>query len=243
MLRGKTAIITGGGQGIGKAITTEFIKHGCNAYVVDLKFPDKEEYYGQVNGNDENCHLIYADITAFDDIKCNVDEIASKDNIDILVNNAGITRDASFRKMTQEDWNAVININLNGTFNMCKAVAPYLTKQRSGKIINMSSASAHGQFGQSNYSASKAGIVGLTKTLALEMAKYNINVNAISPGFTLTEMTAVLPDEIKEKYYDLIPMRRGAEPREIAYLVRFLASEESNFITGQEIMINGGYLM
>ena len=113
----------------------------------------------------------------------------------------------------------------------------------SGKIVNMASASAHGQFGQANYSASKAGIVGLTKTLALELAKYKINVNAISPGFTLTEMTEVIPDEIKQKYFSEIPLNRGAKPEEIAYLVRFLASGESDFITGQEIMINGGYIM
>lgn len=243
MLNQKTAIVTGGAQGIGKAIVREFIKHGCNVYVIDMNLPEQEAYFAEVNGAEQNCHLLCADITNFDKIKTICDIIGEKGPVDILVNNAGITIDVSFRKMTEEVWQKVIDVNLNGTYHMCKAVVPYMVQNGYGKIVNMASASAHGQFGQANYSASKAGIIGLTKTLALELAKYKINVNAVSPGFTLTEMTAVIPDDIKKKYYSSIPMRRGADPEEIAYLVRFLASGESDFITGQEIMINGGYIM
>lgn len=243
MLYQKTAIVTGGAQGIGKAIVKEFLKNRCKVYVIDLKFADPEGYYADVNGSEENCRLLQADITDFNEICSICDIIAGEGSVDILVNNAGITKDASFRKMTAEIWKKVIDVNLNGTFHMCKAVVPYMIQNGAGKIVNMASASAHGQFGQANYSASKAGIVGLTKTLALELAKYKINVNAISPGFTLTEMTAVIPDEIKQKYFSEIPLNRGAKPEEIAYLVRFLASGESDFITGQEIMINGGYIM
>lgn len=243
MLYQKTAIVTGGAQGIGKAIVKEFLKNQCNVYVIDMKLPEQKTYYADVNGTEQNCRLLCADITNFDEIKKVCDIIAEEASVDILVNNAGITKDASFRKMTEDVWKKVIDVNLNGTFHMCKAVIPYMVQNGSGKIVNMASASAHGQFGQANYSASKAGIVGLTKTLALELAKYKINVNAISPGFTLTEMTSVIPEDIKKKYYNEIPMGRGADPAEIAYLVRFLASGESDFITGQEIMINGGYIM
>lgn len=243
MLNQKTAIVTGGAQGIGKAIVKEFIRNRCNVYVIDLKFTDAETYFGEVGGTEENCHLICGSITDSEKITEIIAEIGEKEAIDIVVNNAGITKDASFRKMTEEFWQKVIDVNLNGTFHMCKAVVPYMIQKGYGKIVNMASASAHGQFGQANYSASKAGIVGLTKTLALELAKYKINVNAVSPGFTLTEMTSVIPENIKKKYYNEIPMGRGADPAEIAYLVRFLASSESDFITGQEIMINGGYIM
>lgn len=243
MLAQKTAIVTGGAQGIGKAIVKEFIKNHCNVYVIDMKIPEQGAYLADVNGTEENCHLLCADITNFDEIITICDIIAEKGPVDILINNAGITKDSSFRKMTEDVWQKVIDVNLNGTFHMCKAVVPYMIQNGAGKIVNMASASAHGQFGQANYAASKAGIIGLTKTLALELAKYKINVNAISPGFTLTEMTAVIPDDIKAKYYKEIPMGRGAAPEEIAYLVRFLASRESDFITGQEIMINGGYIM
>lgn len=243
MLNQKIAIVTGGAKGIGKAIVKEFIRNRCTVYVIDLNFADEKTYLTEVGGSTENCHLIRGSITDAEMIREIINEIGEKDSFDIVINNAGITRDVSFRKMTEELWQSVLDVNLNGTFNVCKAAVPYLVSKGYGKIINMASASAHGQFGQANYSASKAGIIGFTKTLALELAKYNINVNAISPGFTLTEMTSILPEEIKKKYYESIPMGRGAEPEEIAYLVRFLASKESDFITGQEIMINGGYIM
>ena len=241
MLKNKTAIITGGGQGIGKAIVKEFLKNGCKVFVLDMKFPPEDSYYAEVGGTADNCRLVKGDITNLEEITTTINLIASDGPINILVNNAGITKDASFKKMTAEQWQAVINVNLTGTFNMCKAVTPHLIAAGSGKIVNLASASAHGQFGQSNYSASKAGIIGLTKTLALELARYKINVNAISPGFTMTEMTSILPDNVKQKYFDTIPLGRGAEAEEIAYLVKFLSSEESNFITGNEILIDGGY--
>ena len=241
MLKNKTAIITGGGQGIGKSIVKEFLKNGCKVYVLDMKFADKAAYLEEVGGTAETCIPVKGDITNLEEITAAVGRIAQDGPINILVNNAGITKDASFKKMTADQWQAVINVNLTGTFNMCKAVIPHLIEAGAGKIVSLSSASAHGQFGQDNYAASKAGIIGLTKTLALELARYKINVNAISPGFTMTEMTSVLPDNVKQKYFDTIPMGRGAQPEEIAYLVKFLCSEESNFITGNEILIDGGY--
>jgi len=241
MLKNKTAIITGGGQGIGKSIVKEFLKNGCKVYVLDMKFADETAYLEEVGGTAETCIPVKGDITNLEEITSAVDRIAQDGPINILVNNAGITKDASFKKMTADQWQAVINVNLTGTFNMCKAVIPHLIEAGAGKIVSLSSASAHGQFGQANYAASKAGIIGLTKTLALELARYKINVNAISPGFTMTEMTSVLPDNVKQKYFDTIPMGRGAQPEEIAYLVKFLCSEESNFITGNEILIDGGY--
>ena len=241
MLSQKTAIVTGGAQGIGKAIVKEFIKHGCNVYVLDMSLPEEEKYFADVNGTKANCHLMCADVTKSDKIKTICGIIGQKGPIHILVNNAGITKDTSFRKMTEEVWKKVIDVNLNGTYHMCSAVVPYMIQNGYGKIINMASVSAHGQFGQANYAASKAGIIGLTKTLAIELAKYKINVNAISPGFTLTEMTSVIPDNVKQKYFDTIPLHRGAQPEEIAFLVRFLASGESDFITGNEIVIDGGY--
>ena len=241
MLRNKTAIITGGGQGIGKSIVKEFLKNGCKVYVLDMKFADEAVYLDEVGGTAETCIPVKGDITNLEEITAAVERIAQDGPINILVNNAGITKDASFKKMTADQWQAVINVNLTGTFIMCKAVIPHLIEAGAGKIVSLSSASAHGQFGQANYAASKAGIIGLTKTLALELARYKINVNAISPGFTMTEMTSVLPDNVKQKYFDTIPMGRGAQPEEIAYLVKFLCSEESNFITGNEILIDGGY--
>ena len=241
MLKNKTAIITGGAQGIGKAIVKEFLKNGCKVYVLDMKFPDEAAYLADVAGTAETCIPVIGNITNPEEISEAVNKIAEDGPINILVNNAGITRDASFKKMTADQWQTVLDVNLTGTFNMCKAVIPHLIEAGSGKIVSLSSASAHGQFGQANYAASKAGIIGLTKTLALELARYKINVNAISPGFTMTEMTSILPDEVKQKYFDTIPMGRGAQPEEIAYLVKFLCSEESNFITGNEILIDGGY--
>lgn len=241
MLKHKTAIITGGGQGIGKSIVKEFLKNGCKVYVLDMKFSDEAAYLPEVGGTAETCVLVKGNITNLEEITDAVNKIAEDGPINILVNNAGITRDSSFKKMTSDQWQAVLDVNLTGTFNMCKAVIPHLIEAGSGKIVSLSSASAHGQFGQANYAASKAGIIGLTKTLALELARYKINVNAISPGFTMTEMTSVLPDAVKQKYFDAIPMGRGAQPEEIAYLVKFLCSEESNFITGNEILIDGGY--
>ena len=226
--------------------TSQYDCTNCYQYSYGLEIEDVGNTTGLTSKDisditNNQTTIIQNDITNLEEITTTINLIASDGPINILVNNAGITKDASFKKMTAEQWQAVINVNLTGTFNMCKAVTPYLIAAGSGKIVNLASASAHGQFGQANYSASKAGIIGLTKTLALELARYKINVNAISPGFTMTEMTSILPDNVKQKYFDTIPMGRGAEAAEIAYLVKFLSSEESNFITGNEILIDGGY--
>lgn len=242
MLKGKNAIITGGTRGIGKAIAYEFCKNGAS---VILLARTKIDIRGFLDGFAEYraCVKFYQVDISDNELtkKVLTEAIKQLGGIDILVNNAGITRDASFKNLTYSDWYEVIDINLTGAYNVLSAVVPFMIKQRHGKIINISSDSAHGQFGQSNYSASKAGILGLTKTLAIELAKYNINVNSISPGFTLTEMTLALSDKVKKEYFETIPLGRGAEPIEIAYLVRFLASFESDFITGVEIPIDGGY--
>ena len=219
----KIALITGGTRGIGKAIAEKFKDEGI---IVEIT-------------NREN-----ADVSDFDSCGEFVKKIfARHGRIDILVNNAGITNDSLFLRMSKEDFTKVIDVNLIGTFNMTKHVIPIMVKQRYGKIINMASVvGIVGNAGQANYAASKAGIIGITKTLAKEFASRNINVNAVAPGFIETDMTNVLKAEIKEEILKKIPLKRMGNVDDVANLVKFLASDESNYITGQIINIDGGMI-
>ncbi len=242
----KTAIVTGASRGIGKCIVEAFIKEKINVVLNYVDSPEVvEDLVKTMNENGGNVFPVYADISKFDEaqmlIKTAVEKFGS---IDILVNNAGITRDNLLIKMSESDFDSVINVNLKGAFNCLKHVTPVMLKQKSGRIINISSVvGLTGNIGQVNYSASKAGIVGLTKSAARELASRNITVNAIAPGFISTPMTDVLPEKIKENIINSIPLKRFGEAEDIAQTVCFLASDSAKYITGQVIQVDGGMLM
>ncbi len=241
-LEGKTALITGASGGIGRAIAKEFLKNGASVMICDLsseklKNTCKElSELGLIEAN-------VANITDKEDIKKMIEACIEKfGTIDILVNNAGITDDAQFYKMTEEQFDNVINVNLRGNYNMTKAVLPYMIEKQYGKIINLSSVSAfNGNFGQANYAASKAAIIGMTRVQAKELGKYGITVNAIAPGSIMTDMYSAVPEDVKKQKLAKIPLRRYGEPEEVAKLALFLASNDSSYITGQTIVIDGGF--
>ncbi len=242
----KLAIITGGTRGIGKQIALTFAKEGYNIAInyrtenEDLKNTKKE-----IEENNVKCFTFQGDVTNFKDCEQFVKQIVEEfGSIDVLVNNAGITRDTLLMRMKEEDFKQVIDTNLIGTFNVTKNVISYMMKARSGRIINISSVvGISGNAGQTNYSASKAGIIGFTKSLAKEVASRNITVNAVAPGFIETQMTDVLKDDIKEEIAKKIPLKRMGTPQDVANVVKFLASNDSSYITGQVINIDGGMLM
>ena len=239
----KLAIITGGTRGIGKQIALTFAKEGYNIAInyrtenEDLKNTKKE-----IEENNVKCFTFQGDVTNFKDCEQFVKQIVEEfGNIDVLVNNAGITRDTLLMRMKEEDFKQVIDTNLIGTFNVTKNVISYMMKARSGRIINISSVvGISGNAGQTNYSASKAGIIGFTKSLAKEVASRNITVNAVAPGFIETQMTDVLKDDIKEEIAKKIPLKRMGTPQDVANVVKFLTSEDSSYITGQVIQVDGG---
>ena len=246
-LTGKVALITGSARGIGKAIALELANHGANIVINDI-LPKSEidKTLEEVKQIGNKVLGIRADITSFDEVKNMMKEIINQfGKIDILVNNAGITRDSLLIRMKEEDWDAVIRINLKGTFNCSKAVAKYMMKQKSNdKIVNIASViGLVGNIGQANYSASKAGIIGLTKSIAKEFALRNINVNAIAPGFIETDMTKKLPEKIREDLQQQIPLKRLGTVQDVAKVVYFLVSDAANYITGQVINVDGGMVM
>lgn len=206
----------------------------------DLEITKKE-----IEKYNVKCLAVKGDVSNFDDAQNMIEEIINKfGNIDVLVNNAGITKDMLLMRMKKEDFEQVINVNLVGTFQITKQVLPYMLKQRNGRIINLSSVvGITGNAGQTNYSASKAGIIGFTKSLAKEVASRNILVNAVAPGFIETQMTGVLKDDIKEQINKTIPLRRMGKTQDVANVVKFLASEDSSYITGQVIQVDGGMVM
>jgi len=243
-LEGRIAIVTGGARGIGKKISETFLKEGASVYIFDVIGEEGErtaDEFRKAYGEDK-AEFLKVDITDEPCVEKAIEDIISKKGkIDILVNNAGITRDNLIIRMSLEDWKKVIDINLTGAFICSKYVAKYMIKSRSGKIVNISSiVGVHGNAGQSNYSSSKAGIIGLTKTLAMELAGRNVLVNAIAPGYIETEMTAKLSDEIKEKLMQQIPVKRLGNVGDIANAVLFLASSESDYITGTVMSVDGG---
>ncbi len=246
LLEGKTAVITGAARGIGKAIALKYAEQGANVAFTDLAI-------------DENAKATEAEIAKFgvkvkgyasnaanfDDTHKVVEEIL-KDfgKIDILVNNAGITRDGLMMRMSEQQWDMVININLKSAFNFIHAITPIMMKQKGGSIINMSSVvGLSGNAGQTNYSASKAGMIGLAKSIAKEVGSRNIRANCICPGFIITEMTGVLSDEVKQKWAEQIPLRRGGTPEDVANVAVFLGSDLSSYVSGQAIPVCGGMNM
>ena len=246
MLRGKTALITGASRGIGKAIALKMAENGANIAVVyvgngaeALSVCESAKEYG-VQANIYRCDVSNFEATK----KLAADVTADFGGIDILVNNAGIVRDALVLSMKEEDFDAVINTNLKGAFNMIRHTYQQFMKRRSGRIINISSVSGMmGNAGQANYASAKAGIIGLTKTVAKELASRNITCNAIAPGFVETDMTAKLSEKVREAAIGTIPMKRMGKPEDIANLAVFLASENAGYITGEVIRADGGLCM
>jgi 3-oxoacyl-[acyl-carrier protein] reductase len=246
LLEGKTALITGAARGIGKSIALKMAENGADIAFTDLfenensqataaelkKFGVKVKFYASNAAN-------------YDETNKVVEQIVNDfGKIDILINNAGITKDAALKRMTEEQWDAVIGVNLKSVFNFTKATQPIMWKQAGGSVINLSSVvGVSGNANQCNYSASKAGIIGFTKSAAKEMGTRGIRHNAIAPGFIITEMTAVLPDEVKKEWADKIPLKRGGTPEDVANTALFLASDLSAYITGQVLLCDGGMNM
>jgi 3-oxoacyl-[acyl-carrier protein] reductase len=244
-LAGKVALVTGAAQGIGKAVALLLAQNGADIVVSDINLEKAEETAKEVQTLGRKALAIKVDVAKLDDVEKMVGAIWARfGQVDILVNNAGIARDKLILRMTEEDWDAVLNINLKGTFNCTKAVVRHMSKQRSGKIVNIASVVGEmGNAGQGNYAASKAGVIGFTKTIAREFAQRGINVNAIAPGYIETPMTDALPDKAKEELKRLIPMDRLGKPEDVAEAVLFLVSEASSYITGQVLNVNGGIYM
>lgn len=244
-LDGKVAIITGAARGIGKAIALTLASEGANPVIVDIDLEEAKKVADEISSLSQNSIALKVDVSNFSEVEEMVAKVVEKyGHIDILVNNAGITRDALLIKMKEEEWDRVIDINLKGTFNCTQAVSKIMIRQRSGKIINIASIiGIIGNMGQANYAASKGGVIALTKTTAKELAGRGINVNAIAPGFIDTAMTQVLNEDWKKKLLEQIPLNRFGTPKDVAKLVLFLASDDSNYITGEVIRIDGGMAM
>jgi len=245
LLEGKTALITGASRGIGKSIAITFAKHGANVAFTDLEVNDAAKAVeDEINALGVKGKAYASDASSFQGSEDIVNEILQDfEKIDILVNNAGITRDTLLMRMTEEQWDMVININLKSAFNLTKAVQRIMLKQRSGSIINMSSVvGVKGNAGQANYAASKAGLIGFTKSVALEFGSRNIRCNAIAPGFIETEMTAVLDQNVVQKWVEAIPLRRSGSPEDVANCAVFLGSDLSSYMTGQVFQVDGGML-
>jgi len=246
LLNDKIGVITGGARGIGWAIAEEFVNEGSDVVILDKFFPDN--FNDKVNELAQKGRKVLSksvDVTNTNDTQKIIEEIASEHGrIDILVNNAGITRDRLVIRMTEDEWDAVIAVNLKGAFNTMRVVSKIMARQRYGKIVNISSVvGLMGNFGQANYAASKAGLIGLSKSVAKELAARNINVNCVAPGFVETEMTHQLTDEQKLALLNLVPLKRPSKPSEIGGIVAFLASDRANYITGQVIAVDGGMVM
>jgi 3-oxoacyl-[acyl-carrier protein] reductase len=242
LLAGKTALVTGAARGIGKAIALRLASEGANIAFTDLVLTDAtEQLEKELQANGIKAKGYASNAANFEDTKRVVGEIVKDfERIDILVNNAGITKDGAVKRMTEEQWDAVIAVNLKSVFNFTKAIQPVMWKQAGGSIINMSSVvGVSGNANQANYAASKAGIIGLTKSVAQEFGVRGIRCNAIAPGFIETEMTAALPDEIRKSWVEKIPLRRGGTPAEVAGVTLFLASDLSSYVSGQVIQVCG----
>lgn len=245
LLQGKIAFITGGARGIGKEIALMFAKEGCSINICDLSAENLKAAREEIASEQVEVESFAVDVTKLEEIEKTVNNILDKSKkIDILVNNAGITKDALLIRMTEQDWDLVISVNLKGTFNCSKVVSKAMMRQRSGKIINIASIiGLMGNVGQANYAASKAGVIAMTKSLAKELGPRNINVNAIAPGFIQTDMTAKLPEDIRNKMLEQIPLGRFGSVRDVADLALFLATPASDYITGQVFQVDGGMLM
>jgi len=246
LLEGKTAVITGGSRGIGRGIALKFASEGANIALTNIA--ESEEFkmvINEVTALGVKAKGYVSDASDFTSSEKVMDQIvADFGTVDILVNNAGITRDTLLMRMTEEQWDMVLTVNLKSVFNLTKAVIKPMMKQRSGSIINMSSVvGVTGNAGQANYSASKAGILGFTKSIAKELGSRNVRCNAIAPGFILTEMTEKLPEDVKNEWITKIPLRRGGTTDDVANIALFLASDLSSYVTGQTVNVCGGMVM
>jgi 3-oxoacyl-[acyl-carrier protein] reductase len=239
----KIALVTGSSRGIGKAIACDLASKG--AHVV-INYSSNQEaammVEKKISDTGGSCEIRGFDVSSFNDVSEEIDSIVKEHGkLDFLVNNAGITRDTLLMRMKEEDWDAVINVNLKGVFNCSKAVSRYMIKQKGGRVVNITSVVGEmGNPGQSNYSATKAGIIGFTKSIARELASRGITVNCVAPGFIETDITDVLPDNVKEMYKQQIPLGRFGKPEDISGVVCFLLSEQASYITGEVVRVNGG---
>ncbi len=241
ILKDQTALVTGGGSGIGKATARLLAENGAAVMVADLLEDGARATAEAINSAGGRALHVRCDVSKQPDAQNAVDwTVAEFGKIDILINNAGIVRDASALKMDVDSWEVVIAVNLGGVFYCSQAAGKHMREQGYGRIVNASSVSAFGNFGQSNYSATKAGVVGMTRTMAIELGKYGITVNAIAPGFIKTAMTETIPPEMREAAAERIPVRRVGEPQDIARIYLFLVSPESGFINGALIVADGG---
>ncbi|MDD4736567.1 MAG: 3-oxoacyl-[acyl-carrier-protein] reductase [Kiritimatiellae bacterium] len=239
---GKTALVTGAARGIGQAIALKLASDGADLALCDLKAEWLDETRQKVEALGRKAFCYSVDVSQAADVSRVVDQIqADAGSIDILVNNAGITKDGLLLRMSEEDWDAVLNVNLKGTFLFTKAVSRIMAKQRSGAMVNIASViGLMGNAGQCNYAASKAGVIALTKSVAKELAKRNVRANAVAPGFIQTKMTDALPENIQQEMMKNIPMARFGKPEDVANVVAFLASDEAAYVTGQVLSICGG---
>ena len=245
LLDGKTALITGASRGIGKAIAFRFAKEGADIAITNIVDDDEfKTTIKEIEALGVKAKGYVSNAANFEDSQRVINDVVKDfSRIDILVNNAGITRDTLLMRMTEDQWDSVIAVNLKSVFNLTKAVLQTMLKQKSGSIINMSSVvGVSGNAGQSNYSASKAGIIGFTKSVAKEVGSRNIRCNGIAPGFILTEMTEKLPEDVKTEWANKIPLKRGGTPEDVANTALYLASDLSSYVTGQIIHVCGGML-
>jgi 3-oxoacyl-[acyl-carrier protein] reductase len=244
-LKGKVAIITGGGRGIGESIVRQLASQGCCVVISDVDFESANKVANQIKQEGGEAAAVKADISDSKDVEQLIEKtLEIYGQIDILVNNAGITRDNLTMRMSEEEWDLVLRVNLKGAFLCTRQVIRPMMKQKKGKVINISSVvGVMGNAGQVNYASSKAGLIGLTKSVAKEVASRNIQVNAVAPGYIETEMTKNLPQEVKEGFLDSIPSKKPGSPEDVARTVAFLASSYSDYITGQVIHVDGGLLM
>ena len=243
--QGKSSIVTGASQGIGKAIALELAREGAEVILVDIQKEKLDEVGDEIRANKGKVAVFSADVSRMNEAVKVVEEVVKgSKKIDFLVNNAGITRDNLLMRMKEEEWDAVLDVNLKGVFNFSKAVIRNMINNRYGRIVNIASiVGLIGNVGQCNYSASKAGVIGFTKSLAREVASRGITVNAVAPGYIDTPMTEGLPEAVKQQFRDWIPMKRFGTPEEITNAVKFLLSDEASYITGQVINVNGGMFM
>jgi len=245
ILDGQTAVVTGGCRGIGKAIVERYLRDGARVYALDYVIPSEGEVFIEDNSLSSRVSCIQVDVTNEESVNAAFTKVINESGrIDVLVNNAGITRDNLLMRMGTAEWDAVINTNLKGAFLCVKAVTRQMMSQRNGRIINMGSVvGVMGNAGQANYSASKAGLIGFTKSIAKEFGSRNILANLIAPGYVITPMTDKLTEEQRNQFLNVIPLKRGAQPEDIANVAAFLAGPDSSYITGQVFHVDGGMLM